>query len=44
MREKGVNPQLQYHDEVLFSVPKGQEKQAEEALKEAMQEVNLCAR
>lgn len=40
MRKKGINPQLSYHDEVLFSVPKGQEQQAEDALRESMAEVN----
>ncbi len=40
MRKKGINPQLSYHDEVLFAIPKGQEEQAKEALEEAMREVN----
>jgi len=40
MRKLGVHPQAQVHDEVLFSVPKGQEKQKEELLKEAMRKVN----
>jgi len=40
MRKLGVHPQAQVHDEVLFSVPKGQEKQTEELLKEAMRKVN----
>ena len=40
MRKLGVKVSLQYHDEVLFSVSKGQEKQTEELLKEAMRKVN----
>ena len=40
MRRKGVHPQLQYHDEVLLSVPLGQEQQVGEALEGAMREVN----
>ena len=40
MRRMGVKISLNYHDEVLFSVPKGQEKQTEELLKEAMRKVN----
>lgn len=40
MRKLGVNPQLQYHDEVLLSVPEGTEGITEEKLREAMQEVN----
>jgi DNA polymerase I-like protein with 3'-5' exonuclease and polymerase domains len=40
MRKLGIHPQAQMHDEVLFSVPKGQEKQTEELLKEAMRKVN----
>jgi len=40
MRKLGVKVSLQYHDEVLFSVTKGQEKQTEELLKEAMRKVN----
>ena len=40
MRKLGVHPQAQMHDEVLFSLPKGQEKQTEEKLREAMKKVN----
>ena len=40
MLRKGVVPNLQYHDEVLVSVPKGTEQEVERKLKEAMQEVN----
>ena len=40
MRKLGVKVSAQVHDEVLFSVPKGQEKQTEELLKEAMRKVN----
>jgi DNA polymerase I-like protein with 3'-5' exonuclease and polymerase domains len=40
MRRKGIHPQLQYHDEVLLSIPKGKEEEVEELLKEAMKEVN----
>jgi len=40
MRRKGIHPQCQYHDEVLLSVPEGTEQEVEEALREAMKEVN----
>ena len=40
MRRMGVKISLNYHDEVLFSVSKGHEKQTEELLKEAMDKVN----
>lgn len=40
MRRKGVHPQCQYHDEVLFSIPKGTEQEVEEALRGVMKEVN----
>jgi hypothetical protein len=40
LRKKGIKVSLQYHDEVLFSVPKGQEAEVENALREAMEEVN----
>ena len=40
MRKLGVTVSLQYHDEVLFSVPKGKEKETEEILKKAMEKVN----
>lgn len=39
-RKKGIKVSMSYHDEILFSVPKGEEKATEEALHEAMQEVN----
>jgi len=39
-RKKGVRLSKNYHDEILFSVPKGKEKVMQEALHEAMQEVN----
>jgi len=40
MRKLGVHPQLQYHDEVLLSVPKGDEGNTEVTLKKAMEGVN----
>jgi len=40
MRKLGVTVSLQYHDEVLFSIPKGKEKETEELLKKAMDKVN----
>jgi len=40
MRKLGITILMQYHDEVLFSVPKGHEEQTEELLKQAMDEVN----
>ncbi len=40
IRKLGIKVSMQYHDEVLFSVPKGQEKQTEELLKQAMDKVN----
>jgi len=40
LRRKGIKVSLQMHDEILFSVPKGQEQWAKEALEEAMREVN----
>jgi len=40
LRKKGIQVSLQMHDEILFSVPKGKEKVMQEALHEAMQEVN----
>lgn len=40
MRRKGIHPQLQYHDEVLLSIPKGTEEEVEKLMKEAMKEVN----
>jgi len=40
MRKLGVHPQLQYHDEVLLSVPKGTEGGTEVTLKKAMEGVN----
>jgi hypothetical protein len=39
-RKKGVKVSMSYHDEILFSVPNGQEQWAKEALEEAMREVN----
>lgn len=40
MRRKGIHPQAQVHDEVLFSAPEGTEQEVEEALREAMKGVN----
>jgi len=36
----GFNISLNYHDEVLFSIPRGKEKETEELLKKAMDKVN----
>jgi len=40
IRKLGIKVSMQYHDEVLFSVPKGQEEQTEGLLKQAMDKVN----
>ena len=40
IRKLGVKVSAQVHDEVLFSIPKGKEKETEELLKKAMDKVN----
>jgi hypothetical protein len=40
MRRKGIHPQAQVHDEVLFAMGSRCEAQVEKTLKEAMKEVN----
>src|SRR6056297_1128735 len=40
IRRMGVKTSLNYHDEVLFSLPQRHAKQTEELLKEAMKKVN----
>jgi hypothetical protein len=40
LRQLGIKPAMQYHDEVLFNVPKGKEEEVKNKISEAMKMTN----